>query len=309
MASPRPGFHPKKPRNYHERCRFHFGYSKVTWRKALCVGLLATLALCLVLTAPAARAQQLPSLQALVASVQANQRTLDKTRETYTYRETQVMQELDRHGGVKKQKTREYYVFFVNSHPIQRLVSEDGKPLSPKDAAKEQAHMQFKVQEAEHTPPGDPLNAKHTVTIARLLTIDHFTNERRVFIDNRPTIALDFVGDKNASTHGIAEDAVKHLSGTVWIDERADEVRRVKATLDSALRLELGLVSLSQGSTFTFDQKLINNEVWLPTNATIQIEARAAFFLGYHILVKVTDDHYQRFHASAEQQGKPTSKH
>jgi hypothetical protein len=49
--------------------------------------------------------------------------------------------------------------------------------------------------------------------------------------------------------------------------------------------------------------------VWLPTSATVQIEARAAFFLGYHILVSVTDDHYQRFHASAEQQGKATSKH
>jgi hypothetical protein len=256
-----------------------------------------------------AGAQALPSLPALVASVQANQKTLDKTRESYTYREVQVIRELDKHGAVKKQKSREYYVFFVNGHPIERLVSEDGKPLSPKDAVKEQGHMQYKVQQAEHTPPGDPLNAKHTVTIGRLLTIDHFMNERRVSIDNRPTIALDFIGDKRADTHGMAEDAVKHLSGTVWIDERDREVRRVQATLDSPLRLELGLVSLSQGSTFTFDQKLINNEVWLPTGATVRIEAHAAFFLGYHILVTVTDDHYQRFHTSAEQQGLAAEKH
>ena len=254
-------------------------------------------------------AQALPSLQALVASVQANQKTLDKTRETYTYRELQVMQEMDGHGGVRKTKSREYYVFFVNSHPIERLVGEDGRPLSPKEAAKEQGHMQYKVQQAEHTPPGDPLNARHTVTIARMLTIDHFTNERRVFIDNRPTIALDFVGDRGASTHGIAEDAIKHLSGTVWVDERDHEVRRVKATLDSPMRLEMGLVSLSQGSTFTFDQKLINNEVWLPTSATVRIEARAAFFLGYHILVTVTDDHYERFHTSAQPQGAAAQKH
>jgi hypothetical protein len=257
----------------------------------------------------AANAQALPSLQALVASVQANQKTLDKTRESYTYRELQVIQEMDGHGGVKNTKSREYDVFFVNSHPIERLVGEDGKPLSGKEAAKVQGHMQYKVQQAEHTPPGDPLNAKHTVTIARMLTIDHFTNERRVSIDNRPTIALDFVGDRSASTHGIAEDAVKHLSGTVWVDERDHEVRRVKATLDSPLRLELGLVSLSQGSTFTFDQKLINNEVWLPTGATVRIEARAAFFLGYHILVTVTDDQYQRFHTSAQQQGAATANH
>jgi outer membrane lipoprotein-sorting protein len=263
----------------------------------------------LAVAARPAAAQALPSLQALVASVQANQNTLDKTRESYTYRELQVMQELDGSGAVKKRKSREYYVFYVHGHPVQHLVSEDGKPLTGKDAAKEQAHLQYKVQQAQNTPPGDPLNAKHSVTIARMLTLDHFTNERRVEIDDRPTIALDFLGDRSASTHGIAEDAVKHLSGTVWIDERDHEVRRVKATLDSPMRLELGLVSLSQGSTFTFDQKLINNEVWLPTGATVRIEAHAAFFLRYHLLVTVTDDHYQRFHTSAEQQRAVQSKH
>ncbi len=259
--------------------------------------------------ASSAAAQALPSLQALVASVQANQKTLDKTRENYTYREIQVIREMDKHGAVKKQKTKDYYVFFVNGHPIERLVSEDGKPLSPKDAAKEQGHTQYKVQQAEHTPPGESLNARHTVTIGRLLAIDRFMNERRVSIDNRATIALDFIGDRKASTHGMAEDAVKHLSGTVWIDERDREVRRLKATLDSPLHLELGLVSLSQGSTFTFDQKLVNNEVWLPTGATVRIEAHAAFFLGYHILVTVTDDSYQRFHTSAEPQGAASTKH
>jgi hypothetical protein len=41
----------------------------------------------------------------------------------------------------------------------------------------------------------------------------------------------------------------------------------------------------------------------------VRIEAHAAFFLGYHILVTVTDDHYQRFHTSAEQQGLAAEKH
>lgn len=264
----------------------------------------AAFAFVLMLSAAGARPlpanQPLPSLASLVASVQANQRTLDKTRESYTYRELQVMQELDKHGGVKKQESREYQVFYVNSHPIQRLVRKDGKSLSADQAAKEAAHMQYKVQTAEHTPPGDALNAKHQVSISRVLTIERFTNERRVLIDNRPTIALDFTGDRDAKTHGIAEDASKHLSGTIWIDEQAHEVRRVQATLDSPFRLELGLVSLSQGSSFTFEQKLINNEVWLPTGATVHIEARAAFFLGYHIQVRLTDDQYEKFHTSAQ---------
>ncbi len=249
----------------------------------------------------AGAAQALPSLASLIQQVQKNQRELDKTREAYTFRELQVMHELDKHGAVKKQETREYNVFYVNGHPIQRLVRKDGKALNAEQEAKETAHIQQKIADSEKTPPGDVLNNRHQVSIARMLSIQHFSNERRVIMDNRPMIAIDFAGDPKAQTHGIAEDATKHLSGTVWVDEQDHQVRRVQATLDSPMHLELGLVSLSAGSSFSFDQKIINNEVWLPTSATVHIEAKAALFLGYHIQVDITDDQYKRFQASANQ--------
>ena len=247
-------------------------------------------------------AQALPSVATLVHDVQANQLLLDKTRETYTFREVQVLHELDKHGAVKKAETREYNVFFVNGHPIQRLVRKDGRALGADEDARETEHIKHKVELAEQTSPGDLLNSRHQVSISRLLAIQQFTNMRRVTMDNRPMIALDFTGDRKAQTHGIAEDASKHLAGTVWIDDKDRQVRRVQATLDSPFKLELGLVSLSQGSNFTFDQKLVNNEVWLPISASVHIEARAALFLGYHVQIEFTDDHYQRFHTAAEQQ-------
>lgn len=135
------------------------------------------------------------------------------------------------------------------------------------------------------------------------MAIEHFSNERRATMENRPVIALDFAGDAKAATHGIAEDASKHLSATLWVDERDMEVRRVQARLNSPFRLEMGLLSLSQGSTFTFDQKIINNEVWLPTGASAHIEARAALFLGYHIQLTIVDDQYKRFRRTPRQQG------
>ena len=258
---------------------------------------------------PAAGAQALPSVASLVHDVQAHQQQLDKARESYTFRELQVMHQMDKHGGVKKEEKREFNVFFVNGHPIQRLVRKDGKALSVEDDAKETEHMKHKIEQAQQTPPGDPLNARHQVSVSRLLAIQQFSNERRVTMDNRPMIALDFTGDRTAQTHGIAEDASKHLAGTVWVDERDKQVRRVEARLDSPFRLELGLVSLSEGSSFSFDQKIVNNEVWLPTGATVHIEAKAAIFLGYHIQVDITDDQYRRFQASAQQgEGTPTER-
>jgi hypothetical protein len=270
--------------------------------------LLPTLALLLLFALTvSAGAQTLPTIGTLIQDVQRNQQQLDKTRENYTFREVQTLHELDKHGAVKKEEKREYNVFFVNGHPIQRLVRKNGAALNAGEDAKETDHIKHKIEQAEQTPPGDLLNSRHQVSIARLLTIEHLNNERRITMDNRPMIALDFAGDPKVQTHGIAEDASKHLSGTLWIDEHDRQVRRVQATLDSPFRLEMGLVSLSTGSNFTFDQKIVNNEVWLPTSASVHIEARAAVFLGYHIQVEIVDDQYRRFHASADQQeGSPS---
>ena len=249
--------------------------------------------------------QALPTIGELIHNVEANQHQVDKTRENYTFREIQVMRFLNSRGNTKKEERREFNVFYVNGHPIHRLVRKDGAELKGADEAKENDHVRHNVELAQQTPPGEPLNAHHQIHIARILNMEHFTNERRVTYDNRPMIAVDFAGDPKAQTHGLPEDASKHLSGTIWIDEKDQQVRRVQATLDSQMSVELGLVSLAKGSSFIFEQKLINNEVWLPTGTAVHIEAKAALFLGYHVNIETLDDQYKRFHTTADAQDMP----
>ena len=50
-------------------------------------------------------------------------------------------------------------------------------------------------------------------------------NERRVMFRERAAIVFDFVGRKDAKTHGLAEDASKKLQGTIWIDEADGRLR------------------------------------------------------------------------------------
>ena len=63
-----------------------------------------------------------------------------------------------------------------------------------------------------------------------------------------------------------------------------------------------GLFSLSKGSNLTFDQKLINNELWLPTGASIYLIAHAVGVIGFRANIQVTDNDYKKFHAEAQQQ-------
>ena len=94
----------------------------------------------------------------------------------------------------------------------------------------------------------------------------------------------------------------KKLSGTLWIDEKDREVRRMIARFDDNFHLGFGLFSVGKGSNFTFNQKLVNNELWLPTDAQGHLIAHAMGFIGYRADISLTDDQYQRFHTEAQQQ-------
>jgi len=264
---------------------------------------------CLILLSPAAtRAhaasdqQDPPDLQALLRDAETHQTKLDKVREDYTYRENRRIEELDGNGKVKKIETQQLEVFYVTGHQIFRQVQKDGKDLSPDEQKKEQQRVEKEVEKASKTAPGDPIRGDG-ITIHRLLELIAFRNLRRVTYNGRPTIAVDFIGDPHAKTHGLTEDISKKISGTVWIDDKDHQVTRMEAHFDDNFHVAGGLLATVQkGSNFTFEQSLVNNELWLPTAGDIRFSARVLLMKGVRQNIHIQDDNYQRFHATAVQQ-------
>lgn len=249
-----------------------------------------------------AAAVTIPDVGALLREVEAHQRRIDRVREDYTFQEIARIEDVDSNGRVKKVTTEEHEVFFVNGHPIQRQVKKDGKDLSPDEQKKEQDRVNKEVEKAIKTAPGDAINGD-TISVHRLLQIIVIKNPRRVMYKDRPTIAFDFVGDPHAKTHGMTEDISKKLSGTVWIDEKDREVARMEARIDDNFKIGGGLVaSVQKGSSFTFDQGIVNQELWLPTGADVKLSARVLLLKGVRQNIQFRNERYQKFHADAQQQ-------
>jgi len=82
-------------------------------------------------------AAPLPEIRQLMREVQEHQKQLEKVRENYTFTSLETTQDIDGSGQVKKTETEEYEEFYVNGHPIGRLVKKDGKPLDDHDRQKE----------------------------------------------------------------------------------------------------------------------------------------------------------------------------
>ncbi len=251
--------------------------------------------------APSSAHAPLPDIRQLMQEVQAHQRHLDKVRESYTYTSMQTVQDLDANGQIKKTETEEHEDFFVNSHVIERTVKKDGQPLSDHEQQKETERVTKQVEKAEKTPPGQPLEGP-TISVTRILEIMDVRNERRVLYRGRPTIVFDFVGRKDAKTHGLAEDASKKLQGTIWIDEADRQVAHLEVSFVDNFHVAGGLfANVQKGSNFHFDQELVNGELWLPTGGEGTMQARVLLLKNFRQHFIERDYDYKRFKVETQQ--------
>lgn len=261
--------------------------------------------------AQAPPAAPLPDIRQLMQEVQAHQRRLDKVRESYTYSSMQTVEDIDANGQVKKTETEEHEDFFVHGHVIERTVKKNGRPLSDRDAEKETQRVTKMVEKAEKTPPGQPLEGP-TISVSRVLEIMDVRNERRVMFRGRPAIVFDFVGRKDAKTHGLAEDASKKLQGSIWIDEADRQVAHLEVSFIDNFHVAGGLLAnVQKGSNFHFDQALVphpkddhspeHGELWLPTGGEGTIQARVLLFKNMRQHIVERDYDYKRFKVETEQ--------
>jgi hypothetical protein len=242
----------------------------------------------------------LPDAATLLHEVEARQKHLDEIRENYTFRSVETTRQLDSKGNTRKVETEEHEVFFVKGHEVQKLTRKDGKDLTPEQARKEQDRVNKEVIKISRPDYKDP--DKGEITVTRLLQIVSFSKPRRVQLNGRDTIAFDFAGDEHAKAHGLDENALKKVSGTIWIDEADHEVSRMSATLDENYHVGFGLLaSVAKGSNVVFDQALIRNEAWLPTAIALHLQARALLVAGFRADIDIRFDQYRKFQTDAIQ--------
>jgi hypothetical protein len=243
----------------------------------------------------------LPQIAELMREVEQHQKQLEKVRENYTYSSLQTTQDIDSNGQVKKTETEEGEDFFVNGHVIERTVKKNGQPLSDREQQKETGRVTRLVEKAQKTPSDQPLEGQ-TISVSRLLDIMEVRNPRREKYRGRPAIVFDFVGRKDAKTHGLAEDASKKLQGTVWIDERDREIAHLEVSFNENFHVAGGLVAnVQKGSYFHFDQAPVNGDLWLPTGGEGTIEARVLMVKSLRQHFTERDYDYKRFSVDAQQ--------
>jgi hypothetical protein len=230
---------------------------------------------------------------ALLREVGRNQDEIEKRVSEYAFRQTETDREITGKGELKKQTVKVYEVYpLPNREPVQKLISENGVPLSPERAAKEDRRVQEEFLKADREKDEDEKKVarrraerdkkeKEGTEISPFLRVCEFVSPRREILEGRETIVFDFRPRPGFRPKNREETLIAKLVGVVWIDPVDKQVIRLEARLAEGFKMAGGLlVSLKPGAALVMEQTRMDQGVWLPRFAQVNLSLKVLLFGG-----------------------------
>lgn len=253
---------------------------------------------------PQISSEPLPDITALLNEIRVNADKVDEILENYSYTELRIDRERDAAGNLVEKTSEKRLLTFYKGYRINRQIEKNGKPLSAsdqenedKDAQKQVAEIEKKVAAKEKREiaagaAGQPKGEGSRITIADALKGSLLTNPRRERFKGREVIVFDYEPNPAFKPQTRNEKLFALCTGAVWVDTATKQVVRLEAVLSKSAGNFLA--KAKSGAAFTIDNELVNNEIWLPSQADINLQIKI-LFAGINInnLIKYGD--YRRF--------------
>jgi hypothetical protein len=123
---------------------------------------------------------------------------------------------------------------------------------------------------AKKEKSGDEEKKEYGVTILDIIRISEITSVRREMFRGYEVIAFDYEPRKGFKPKNRAENLASKLAGTIWVDEKAQQIARLEARLIDSFKIGGGLLaSISPSTAIVFEQEKVGDEVWLPSYSDI----------------------------------------
>ncbi len=248
----------------------------------------------------------LPDIPTLLAELQANEDKVENILDTYSYIQKSTRRQLGKDGVLREVDSETYQLSFYKGNRIRRLIEKNGKPLNERAQANEDQEVAKRVDEIEKQiakaeakgNSGPPSENGQRVSIAEVLRASNLVNPRRERFRGRDVIVFDF--EPNPSfDYKNAKSMLKFFgktAGVMWIDVEDKQVARLEAFLADSFNIGGGfLAKLRKGASFTLEQDRINNEIWLPSVADINLSVRVLLVKGVNINQVVRSYDYRKF--------------
>jgi hypothetical protein len=228
----------------------------------------------------------------------------DKHQHDYTYIQRSEQHNLDGKGNVKSVESKTYEVLNIYGEEVDRLIAKDDKPLSAKDAAKEDKKIQDIIDKRKNESDKDREK--------RLAKEEKEREDGRQFVreiadaytfhlagsdvlNGRDTYVIDAEPRPGYQPHRKEAKFLPKIRGRVWIDKQEQQWVKLNAQVIDTVSVGLFLARLHKGTDFMVEMMRINDEVWLPKHLTAKVDVRVALLKNFNIAADVTYRDYKKF--------------
>jgi len=251
---------------------------------------------------PKLAGEPLADIRALLVELQANEDRVDNILDTYSYIQKSSSRTVGKDGALIEKESETHQLSFYKGNRVRRLIEKNGKPLNEKEQAKEDEEVQKRVKEIEKRLASKDKDKddeeSRRVSVAELLRASRLINPRRERFHGRDVIVFDFQPNPDFDYKN-AKSMLKFFgktAGVMWIDEKDKQVARLEAYLAENFNIGGGvLAKLKKGASFVIEQDRINDEIWLPSMADINLSVRVLMVKGIEVNAVVRSYDYKKF--------------
>jgi hypothetical protein len=198
----------------------------------------------------------------------------------YTYIERQE----ERRGAKVSSKTLEVTTLY--GHEFRRLIARDGKPLPPGEAVRERERWDNAVAErasesdekrARREAAAEEKRRKERAFVREIPDAYRFTLLGEDRVDGYETWVISATPREDFQPKDSRARELPKVRAKVWIAEKDYVWVKAEINVIHPLRWGLFVASLNPGTVIEFVQMRVNNEIWMPKEIHVHLNARLLF--------------------------------
>lgn len=248
-------------------------------------------------------------MQALFRVVAEKDIENEKRLRNYTYIERQVQNSVNGKGEIKSSEVKTFEVLEIYGEQVERLTEKNDKPLSPKDAAKEDEKIQKIIDKRKNESEGvrrkreeheakDREDSRQFVTeVADAYNFKLIGTEQ---IGGRDAWVIDGEPRPGYVPHIKEGKFLSKFHGRVWVDKADLQLVKMDVECLDTISWGLFLARFHKGSRLMLEQTRVNDEVWLPAHVTAKIDVRLGLVKNFDVDLEQSFRDYKKFGSSSK---------
>jgi len=231
----------------------------------------------------------------------------EKKLRDYTYTERQETRRLDGKGQVRSTEIKTYDVMEIYGEQVQKLISKDDKPLSEKDARKEDDKIQKLIDKRKNESESDRekrLNKEEKdredgrLFVREVADAYNFHFAGMELLDGRENYVIDADPRPGYQPHLKEAKILPKFRFRAWLDKSDLQWRKLDVQCLDTVSFGLFLFRLHQGSRAIIEQTRVNDEVWLQRHIILDMNFRLALLKNFDFDMNITDRDYKKFRSN-----------